>query len=160
MKKILIILALTLGFMVGAFADAWSVSVGTNSVVIVPSVTASASAWVSNTVYSAGDYITTSSARKYWTPTGGTSTNEPTAFPGVTTGADSVTWVDVQKVNRTIIICADSTTAIYCNDNAAAVSGTGLILDDLRPAVTYVNYRGDVRAVTASGTATITVKSR
>ena len=72
--------------------------------------------------------------------------------------SDGVEWMFIDGTRSDLVISADITATTYIADDGDAISGTGLILDANRPAVSYDNFSGRVEGIVASGTSTITVK--
>ena len=132
MKSILAILAL-LGCVI-VFADSTgSVTVSTNSTVLVPMAdtsTKSLSTWATGTTYAQGAYVRTSLLYDYWTSTGGTSTNNPVHLLGGYTYADGGKWYRIENAERrqAILSNAGTGTVWIAFGNVDAVFSEGLPL--------------------------------
>ena len=132
MKKLLAYLLIITAFALNAHATSYNVTVGTNSVVLVPRPASRAEQWTTNTVYSQGSFVSSSSVI-YWTNTGGTSSTNSVAAPshesGVVTGTDSITWVRIpEKAWKEVYIYTPAST-VTINFDKEAVSGTGYLLN-------------------------------
>jgi len=158
-----------------AFAEiqvVYNVEVGTNNVVLVPTLQnyeAKASEWT-NTTYTAGAYISntnTTPTMYYWTPDGGASTNAPTHTSGLVEQANGIEWYRLQKYNRengVEITLIDSGDVYISRSDAAAtaegslMTGKGAMRDFVRLRANEKPYRGEINAISASGTITTGVQ--
>lgn len=158
MKKLILFAALAV--CAQAFSDAsYSVTVTTNSTIVLPYADASGlsiTAWSTGTAYDQGDYCRVGGAR-YWTPNGGTSTNQPSHIEGKYEYDDGVTWVRITNSDRRIALITNwGTNQVWASyGNISAVSTNGF------PVFGYetFNYegQGEVKMVLSSGTTLITV---
>ena len=133
MKKPIAILVLTCaGFMSNALATAYNVTVSTNSVILVPRPAVNAAEWNTNTVYSQGSFVSSSSVI-YWTNTGGTSSTNVVAAPshgsGVAIGIDSIAWLRIPEKAWSEVYVYSPASTVTINFNEEAVSGTGYLLN-------------------------------
>ena len=154
-------------------ADSWSVTVGTNSVVVAPSMESrilqvdgtyadlyTLANWSTGMTNSQGAYVK-SDGKAYWTPNGGVSTNQPTFLRGVSTGTDGVTWVALnhRRSRSSLVICIDDPASeVYLNDNGDAVVNTGTKLSALIPGYDYGAFQGEVSGVASAEGKVLTVK--
>lgn len=149
-------------------ALAYEIEVTTTSKVIAPKASPSRSekvAWTNGLVVAQGDYVTNTNtpALTYWAVTGGTSTAMPTngIVSEVETGADTIVWQYIPERPRTrknVIIFSDENTKVYYDEDAGTATVGNQVLDAIRPIRAFPMHQGDIKAVTASGTATINVK--
>lgn len=157
MKKLIIAALLICGV---ALADSgYNVTVGTNSTMVLPYANASGlsiTAWSSGTTYDQGDYVRVSSAR-YWTPNGGTSTNQPAHIEGSSTYLDGVEWVRITRADRrnSVISNLGSSTLWVSFGGVDASVGNGI------PLYAYERYmyegQKEVSAIVESGTASVAI---
>lgn len=143
-----------------AYADSsYKVTVTTNSTTVLPYADASGlsiTAWASGTTYDQGDYARIGGAR-YWTPNGGTSTNQPTLVEGSYTYADGVTWVRITNADRrnSAISNLGATTVWLSLGGVDAVVSNGI------PLYSYERYmyegQKELSVVVESGTAVVSV---
>ena len=80
---------------------------------------------------------------------------------GTTTGADSITWLylpDRHGSRKNAIIFADENTKVYYTDMEPVATTECSILDAIRPARSFPWWKGDIKAVTSAGTATVNVE--
>lgn len=134
-----------------------SVTVSTNSTIIIPYADASGisiTAWATGTTYDPGSYARVSSAR-YWTPNGGTSTNQPTHIEGTVTYADGVTWQRITNADRRLAVISNngSSTLWVSFGSQTAEVGKGL---PLFPDERYF-YQGqnEVRGIVSSSSVSV-----
>ena len=166
MEKLLKIIAALVVCASFAHAQNYSVEVGTNSTVIIPSEivpVSTISTWSNNLVVAQGDYMqnTNTPARLYWAVTAGTSTVMPTHGGGTVTGADTIEWLQMPNKRgsrKNAIAFADINTTTYYSDTEPVADTSCSILDAVRPARSFPWHKGDVKAVVESGTATIHVE--
>lgn len=156
MKKIIVTMIVCCGII---YADSsYNLTVTTNSTMVLPYADASGisiSSWVSGTTYDQGDYARVSSAR-YWTPNGGTSTNQPSHIEGTVTNADNVVWVRITNADRRVAVISNTgTNTLWLTfGNTTASSSNGIPLYSWER-YTYEGQK-EAMATTSSGTAYVT----
>jgi hypothetical protein len=133
MKKFISLLVLVcVGITANALATSYNVNVGTNSVVLVPRPAAQAAEWSTNTVYSQGSFVSSSSI-VYWTNNGGTSSTNVVAAPshgsGAATGSDSITWIRIPEKAWSEVYVYTPASTVTIDFDQEAVSGTGYLLN-------------------------------
>ena len=165
-------------------ADTWKVVIGTNSVVVAPTASASLYSfadWGTNETYAAGGYADHLGI-PYWTPNGGTSgtslttvtngwnsahtvpvtstiySDAPTHPIGMQTSDDGIIWKRVSDSGRDyLILYADTSNDVLYDINKSATTNSGGRLGVLFPKQ-VLPILDDVRArVESTGTATIRV---
>ena len=151
------IFACTLGLVLLAgtvFADSYSVTVGTNSVRILPSRTLDGAAtWTTNTVYAQGTYVQVSRHRFYMAITGGVSGtgSGPSHSQGIKPEG-TVSWLAVNRTDRLeATISNDSAAVIYLSDTSPAEVGRGYRMNAFGGLYNYAGS-GDIFAIADGGT--------
>jgi len=139
-----------------------SVSVGTNSTLILPDTRPSHTEWATNTAYAVED-IVNSGAALFWCITAGTSTNvAPSQTDGDATDGTAVWRVVHTSRNRVALLndgavgiaLANGNTAVAGKGQSVAKTGGTLVLGDgrLRP------YSGAIYGIVESGTNAVTLR--
>jgi len=143
-----------------------SVSVGTNSTLIIPATRPTVyTSWATSVVYSA-ESIVSAGPEFYWCVTAGTSTNITTGIPSNADGDSTdgtVTWRRIHTSRNRLALLNDGDVGIAIANGTAAVAGKGqsvaktggtLILGDgrLRP------YMGAIYGIVESGTNAVTLR--
>ena len=149
-----------------AVAENYTVSVGTNSVAVVPDFRVDdGTVWSNNLVVAQGDYVvnTNSPASVYFALTAATSTAMPTSTASGVATIGGVKWLRVNTQYRggrrdNAIIFADSSATVYYTSDGSDATTEGSILDALRPARAFPGEQREINAIVSSGTATIAVE--
>ena len=148
-----------------ATTNRWAITLTTTNAVIAPSRTYSSSTitntWAASTNYTAGAYVANSNSVFYWTPNGGTATNQPTHKSGLATGADSIQWLSLKSRSRnniTVQLVDSSSGDAWIESGAdAAVVDACYLLSVRGMAWDSPGYSGELNGIAGSGTRTIVI---